>query len=134
MKRLVTELEEINTGENSSFNLMVNPNLSDFFFWHFHPELELVYIDGADGTRHVGEHLSQYVQNDLVLIGSYIPHLNFDYGIKTNYEKMVVHMRPDFLETAFLSAPELEGIKNLFELSRHGVAFGPASKMLLEHD
>jgi hypothetical protein len=52
-----TELERIVAHENSSLRLMVNPNLSDFFFWHFHPEYELVFIDGANGTRHVGKHI-----------------------------------------------------------------------------
>lgn len=126
-----TELEEISRPSNSSLRLMVNPNLSDFFFWHFHPEYELVYIDGASGTRHVGEHISRFEGSDLVLIGSYIPHLNFDYGVKTSYEKMVVHIRPDFLQAAHTSTPELQAIHELFQLSRHGIAFGETAKALL---
>ncbi|MDP5172137.1 MAG: AraC family transcriptional regulator [Bacteroidia bacterium] len=120
-----TELEEITRSSDSSIRLMVNPNLSDFFFWHFHPEFELVLIEGASGTRHVGEHISRYEGSDLVLIGSYIPHLNFDYGVKTEYEKMVVHIREDFLQHAHATAPELSGIHALMALSQHGVAFGP---------
>ena len=83
----VQALEKIAPDENSSFHLMVNPRLHDFFFWHFHPEIELVFISGADGTRHVGDHISSFGGSDLVMIGSYIPHLNFDYGIQTHYEK-----------------------------------------------
>ncbi len=126
-----TEFEEISHPSNSSLQLMVNPNLSDFFFWHFHPEYELVYIDGASGTRHVGEHISRFEGSDLVLIGSYIPHLNFDYGVKTPYEKMVVHIRPDFLQAAHTTTPELRAIHELFELSRYGIAFGETAKALL---
>lgn len=126
-----TELEEISRPSNSSLCLMVNPNLSDFFFWHFHPEYELVYIDGASGTRHVGEHISRFEGNDLVLIGSYIPHLNFDYGVKTTYEKMVVHIRPDFLQAAHTSTPELQAIHELFQLAQYGIAFGETAKVLL---
>lgn len=123
-----TELEEIARASDRSVRLMVNPNLSDFFFWHFHPEFELVYIEGASGTRHVGEHISRYEGSDLVLIGSYIPHLNFDYGVKTAYRKMVVHIRPDFLQQAYTSTPELGGIQQLFARSQHGVAFGAKVK------
>ncbi len=126
-----TELEEISHPSDSSIRLMVNPNLSDFFFWHFHPEFELVFIEGASGTRHVGEHISRYEGSDLVLIGSYIPHLNFDYGVKSDYEKMVVHIREDFLKNAHATAPELSGIHALMVLSQHGVAFGPQTKALL---
>ncbi len=123
-----TELEEIIAPSNSSLRLMVNPNLSDFFFWHFHPEFELVFIEGADGTRHVGEHISRFKGSDLVFIGSDIPHLNFDYGIKDSYEKIVVHIKPDFLKGAMLSTPELIGIHQLFEKSQHGIAFGTETK------
>jgi len=126
-----TELEEIQPAANSSFSLMVNPDLSDFFFWHFHPEFELVYIDGADGNRHVGKHLSKFKESDLVLIGSYIPHLNFDYGVKTKYEKIVVHLRPDFLRQNLEGMPELNALQSLLIESQHGIAFGSTTKKLL---
>lgn len=126
-----TELENIYFDEKSSIRLMVNPNLSDFFFWHFHPEYELVFIDGANGTRHVGEHISRFTGSDLVLIGSNIPHLNFDYGIKSTYEKIVVHIKPDFLKNAREILPELKNIQKLFELSRHGLAFDNQTKSLV---
>lgn len=118
------QLEEINPDVNSSFRLMINPRLNDFFFWHFHPEFELVYIEGTDGTRHVGEHISRFEGSDLVFIGSYIPHLNFDYGVKGNYEKIVVHIRPDFMGNAMAQTPELRIIDELFEKSCFGIAFG----------
>ena len=126
-----TELERIVAHENSSLRLMVNPNLSDFFFWHFHPEYELVFIDGANGTRHVGKHISRYEGSDLVFIGSNIPHLNFDYGVKTPYEKIVVHIKPEFLKDAFSSTPELHAVHLLFEESKQGVAFGKKAILLV---
>ena len=78
------QLEQINPDAKSSFRLLHNPRLNDLFYWHFHPEYELVYIEGANGTRHVGDHISLYEYSDLVLIGSNIPHLNFDYGMVAN--------------------------------------------------
>ncbi len=119
-----TELEHITPPQGSSISLMVNPDLSDFFFWHFHPEYELVFIQGANGNRHVGKHISKFEGSDLVFIGAYIPHLNFDYGIKTPYEKIVVHIHPDFLKNAFPSTPELASIQRLLNLAQHGIAFG----------
>ncbi|GAA4455213.1 AraC family transcriptional regulator [Nibrella saemangeumensis] len=117
------QLEEIRPDADSSFRLLVTPKLHDFFFWHFHPEYELVYIEAGEGTRHVGEHMSRFQESDLVLIGPYIPHLNFDYGIKTDYEQFVLQMREDFLSGAFNNIPELASIHKLFEKARHGVYF-----------
>ena len=126
-----SEFEEIITRDLSSFNILVNPNLSDFFYWHFHPELELVYLDGADGNRHIGSHISRFMGSDLAFIGSNIPHLTFAYGIKTAYEKTVVHIKPSFLEHALVNTPELADVHQLFILSQYGIAFGEKSKKLV---
>jgi AraC-like DNA-binding protein len=123
--------EKISPDLGSSFHLMVNPRLNDFFFWHFHPEIELVFIDKASGTRHVGDHISRYEESDMVMIGSYIPHLNFDYGVKTDYEKTVLHIQHDFLTGAIERTPELFRIRDLFKLASHGIAFGDAAKALV---
>lgn len=123
--------EKISPDRGSSFHLMINPRLNDFYFWHFHPEIELVFIDQASGTRHVGDHVSRYEQNDLVMIGSYIPHLNFDYGVKTTYEKTVLHIQKDFMGGAMDQTPELFKIRDLFKLAEHGIAFGDVTKKMI---
>ncbi len=117
------QLETITNKVNRSFSIMFDPRLSDLFFWHFHPEYELVYIEGADGTRHVGNHISNYKGSDLVLIGSNIPHLNFDYGVKTEYRKVVVHLKKELIETNFYATPELVLINTMFQKSKQGLAF-----------
>lgn len=126
-----TQLEEIAPPIGSSFSVSLNPRMSDLFFWHFHPEYELIFFKG-NGTRHVGNHLTKFQRNDLVFIGSYIPHLNFDYGIKTPYEKIVIHLKEKFLEEAFLNTPEFNGIQKLLEASKNGIVFGEQTKKKLE--
>lgn len=117
------QLENIQPNDKSSFHLLHNPKLNDLFFWHFHPEFELVYIEGANGKRHVGQHTSNFKGSDLVLIGSNIPHLNFDYGIKTTYHKEVLHISASFKEKVFAEIEELEDVYELLEKSQHGIAF-----------
>ncbi len=122
-------LEKISPSNvNSSFSWLINPKLNDFFYWHFHPEYELVFIEAPEGTRHVGEHISRFAESDLVLIGSNIPHLNFDYGIKIDYNKTVLHIQPHFLENAFENTPELKAIEKLLEQSKLSIAFGKEVK------
>ena len=118
------QLEELHSDSKNSFSVKVNPRMNDFFYWHFHPEFELVYIENASATRHVGEHISRFEDSDLVFIGSNIPHLNFDYGVKTRYEKIVLHIHPDFFEKAIAFIPELSSVQDLFEKSKLGIAFG----------
>ncbi|NYJ26211.1 AraC family transcriptional regulator [Allomuricauda sp. ARW1Y1] len=117
------QLENIQPNDKSSFHLLHNPKLNDLFFWHFHPEFELVYIEGANGKRHVGRHISNFKGSDLVLIGSNIPHLNFDHGIKTEYHKEVLHISASFKEKVFTEIQELEDVYGLLDRSQHGIAF-----------
>jgi AraC-like DNA-binding protein len=123
-----SKLEEIASPEGSSFSISLNPKMSNFFYWHFLPEFELVFFRGADSNRLVGTHISRFKYSDLVLIGSYIPHLNFDYGLKTEYEKIVIHMRSDFLDKESLTTPEFKNVRELLKLSQYGIAFSEQTK------
>ncbi len=93
------------------------------FYWHFHPEIELVYVEAVSGIRHVGRHISGYTGSDLVLIGPNVPHLNFDYGLETEYKQIVVQLKVDFLEALILPTAEFGEIRALFERSHKGLAF-----------
>lgn len=122
------QLETISPASKSPFRLLHDPKLNHLFYWHFHPEFELVYIEGASATRHVGNHISQFSDSDLVLIGSNMPHLNFDHGVTTTYRKEVLHIKPFFKEHFIAQIPELQGIERLMELSKYGIAFSGATK------
>ncbi len=104
------------------------PRLRNNFYWHYHPEYELVYVEASNGIRHVGQHISSYMGSDLVLIGSNIPHLNFDYGLKTAYRQIVVQLKENFLGDAFTNTPEFDGIQKLFAKSSLGLSFSGETK------
>ncbi|RKS14135.1 AraC family transcriptional regulator [Flavobacterium sp. 120] len=115
--------EDIKRLAGSSFRILVNPKLNDFYYWHFHPEFELTFIVAPNGTRRVGDHIGNFEGSDLVFIGSNIPHLNFDYGIKTEYEKVVLQIKEDFFKNDFITTPELASIYQLFENSKKVICF-----------
>jgi len=117
------QLETIAPSRQSPFRLLHLPRLNHLFYWHFHPEYELVYIEGASATRHVGNSITHFEESDLVFIGSNIPHLNFDYGVKGDYIKDVLHINPSFNEDVLERAEELYAIRALFENSKKGMVF-----------
>ena len=115
--------EDIKRLAGSSFRILVNPKLNDFYYWHFHPEFELTFIVAPSGTLRIGNYVGNFEGSDLVFIGSNIPHLNFDYGIKTEYEKVVLQIKEDFFKNDFITTPELASIYELFENSKKVVCF-----------
>lgn len=115
--------EAIQPDIDSSFKILLTPNLNELFYWHFHPEYEIVYVEAESGVRHIGDHISKYEGSDLALIGPNIPHLNFDYGVKTTVETVVVQMKEHFLGKEFFALPEINAINNLFERAGSGLAF-----------
>jgi len=122
------QLEEVKPDAGSSFKIL-NPHLSDTFLWHLHPEYEIVYVEAAGGTRHVGDHISKYEGSDLVFIGPNIPHLNFDYGVRTHCEQIVVQMKENFLGEHFFNNPEIAAIKQLFKRACYGLSFTGDTKL-----
>ncbi|MCF2444507.1 AraC family transcriptional regulator [Dyadobacter sp. CY345] len=122
--------ENIAPDEGSSFKVLLTPGLNDTFLWHFHPEYEIVFVEGTSGTRHVGDHTSVYEGSDLVFIGPNIPHLNFDYGVRTECEQVIIQMKENFLGKDFLDIPELKSIKSLFQNSHYGLSFSGLTKQI----
>lgn len=120
--------KEIITFENGTSFKLFSPSLKNCFFWHYHPEIELVYVEALNGIRHVGRDISDFTDSDLLLIGSNVPHLNFDYGIQTECRQLVLQIRENFLQDIILPVPEFENIKILLERSYLGLSFSGQTK------
>lgn len=92
--------------------------------WHYHPELELVYVRGGHGRRHVGSHISHFQDGELILLGSNLPHLGFTDRMTNNEKETVVQFAPSFPNYEFLNLPEMRGVRDLMDRARNGISFG----------
>lgn len=97
--------------------------------WHFHPELELVYVNGGSGKRQIGSHVSYFRDGDLILIGSNLPHCGFTDKLTGNKCETVIQMKPDFLGNDFFDIPEMKKILQLLDISKSGIAFHGKTKI-----
>lgn len=97
--------------------------------WHYHPELELVYVNGGSGKRQIGSHVSYYTNGDLILIGSNLPHCGFTDACTGNTSESVVQMKTDFLGSDFFGIPEMRNVSQLFDRAQGGIAFGGRTKL-----
>lgn len=118
-------LEKIVPNFGHSFTLRkfeeINPNLVPF--WHFHPELEIVYVKHGSGKRHIGNHISYYNGGDLIFLGPNLPHYGFTDRLSGSNSEIVVQMKESFLGKNFFALPEMSNIQQLFERSKAGLSF-----------
>ena len=91
--------------------------------WHYHPEIELVYVSNGEGKRQVGLHLSNYSDGDLVLIGSNVPHTGFTEYFDQEIKEVVIQFKPEFLGNSIENVFEFKKISKLLELSKQGLVF-----------
>ena len=98
-------------------------NVNHYKSWHYHPEIELVYINGGSGKRQIGTHMSYFNDGDLILIGKNLPHCGFTDRSTGNRKETLVQFREDFLGQGFFDIPEMEKLKTLFSMAEQGLAF-----------
>ncbi|MDF2553240.1 MAG: AraC family transcriptional regulator [Chryseobacterium sp.] len=122
--------EDIHFEENKSFKIF-EPSMRHRFFWHYHPEIELVYVEALNGIRHVGKDISAFMESDLLLVGSNVPHLNFDYGIETEYKQIVLQLKENFMQEIILPVAEFDDIKKLLDRSYLGLSFFGETKKIV---
>lgn len=95
--------------------------------WHFHEELELNLILQGSGTRFIGDSIQQFENEDLVLVGSKLPHvwkndeIYYKGNSTLNAEAILIQFSPDFLGKDFLVLPEIHPIKALFHKAEQGL-------------
>lgn len=97
--------------------------------WHYHVELELVYIVRSEGTRFIGDTIDRFQAGELMLIGSNLPHMYqndsayFEPNSEKRAEAYAIHFKPAFLKTSFSDIPELLEFHTLIEKAKLGLKF-----------
>ena len=96
--------------------------------WHYHSELELLYVIKSNGTRFVGDIIQPFFAGDMVLVGSNVPHFwqndeqYFQGRTDISAEAILLQFVDDFVGDAF-QLPEMLHIKKLFSRALHGLQF-----------
>ena len=98
------ELERIEPSYGNSFALRkfesgIKENIAPK--WHFHPEIELVFIENGSGKRHIGNHISQYSNGDLIMVGPNLPHFGFTDRFSGTKTKSLFNSEKTLWATAF---------------------------------
>ena len=121
------ELEPISFESKSfSYNIYDNSNhnpAEKHQKWHYHPEIELVYVNNGSGKRQVGLNLSNYNDGLLILVGSNLPHTGFTDYFDDERKEVVIQFKENFLGDSLKEVFEFKNIFNLLKTSKKGIAF-----------
>ncbi|BFP39671.1 AraC family transcriptional regulator [Flavobacteriaceae bacterium GF1] len=122
------EAIEPNFGNSFTYNKYDESSSKNHTIWHYHPEIELVYVNSGAGKRQIGSHVSYFRDGDLILIGSNLPHCGFMEKNTGNKSQTVIHMKKNFLGNDFFGIPEMAKIQKLLDIAKSGIAFTGKTK------
>jgi hypothetical protein len=92
--------------------------------FHFHPALELTYIEHGQGRRLVGRQVANFESGDLVLLGPNLPHTWLtDPSDVTGQQAQawVIQFQHDFAGPKFWEMPEMNAIRSLLQKAGAGI-------------
>jgi len=112
-----------NTEATIHFKSFDSEEVNVFKFWHYHREVELLYINKGSGKRYIGSHISYFKGGELILIGPMLPHYSYVDPVLPGQRKVSVQLREGFPGVTILMMPEMQPIRQLLERARLGVSF-----------
>lgn len=98
------------------------------FLWHYHHEMELVWVRKGRGLRYVGRSVERFEAGDLVLLGSRLPHTWASAFDQPNgAEWCVIQFLPKHWSNEFWLLPEVRKLNVFLAQAARGMRFtGPA--------
>lgn len=92
---------------------------------HVHAEPEITWVESSFGVRYIGDSISEYRENDVVLIGSMLPHHYMSSPQDSQgpqWSRMKnIKFGDDFMR--LLALNEFASIRKMFDASASGVVF-----------
>lgn len=109
---------------NESFKAWKNGDPYIHNPWHYHPEYEIAYIHRGKGTLFVGDTMVDYDNNEIILLGSNLPHewrseINKEPDLYS--ETVSAHFKRSFIGESFYDLSEVSRLNDLLEKSSRGV-------------
>jgi AraC-like DNA-binding protein len=111
--------------------LLFDRRLAEFpFNWHYHPEFELTLTLDSAGMRFVGDHVEQYDDGDLVLLGPNLPHAWQSRTTRQGavHRALVCWFTEAWIGPLIAASPELRPLRGLLDASSRGLVFGRATR------
>ena len=104
--------------------------------WHYHEDYELFYPINGTGVRIVGDSIDYFNENELVLLGSKVPHLfkNELEDSSSQVDYIIIKFKPVLINKFVDNVPEFSNVKSLLENAHQGTIFEQMDNYLILED
>ncbi|WP_158250484.1 AraC family transcriptional regulator [Aquimarina sp. I32.4] len=117
-----------NTSLQESLLIDIKMYRQIYSLWHYHQELEILYITNHKGTAFVGDRVFSFNKSTLIFLGSNLPHMfkpDKSYRIAPNdgMEAFLLHFPINFITSIIQNTPEFNIVKKLLKKAERGIFF-----------
>jgi AraC-like DNA-binding protein len=102
--------------------------------WHFHPEIEILFVVKSTGTSYVGDGIRRFSDGEISIIGENVPHWwksdkkYIDSKATTGMKALIIQFNKDIFQSNFINLTEMTSIKELLDKSQRGIQFTGKSR------
>jgi AraC-like DNA-binding protein len=105
--------------------------------WHFHPEMEILFVVRSSGMCYVGDGIHRFAEGEISIIGENIPHWwksdnrYLDPESTSGVKALIVQFNKEVFGSNFVHLHEMNAIRKLFGRSQRGIRFTGKSRKIL---
>jgi len=122
----------------SKFYIDARRELVSYFAnpWHFHDELELTFVIKSEGTKFIGDHISEFKPGEIILLGSRLPHYwrnhnSYYQEVKDGAaEAIIIRFNQDYAGSEFLGIPPMKPVFDLLKDAKRGIYIAGQNEVL----
>lgn len=110
----------------NSFHIRQDTYPRNHNIWHYHEEIEFIWIYKGTGTLFIGDCIQSFSAGDTVLIGPNMPHYWLFENVGTTSQEdpidcIAIHFKKNFAGSDFFNIPEMGLLKDLLQNSEKGL-------------
>lgn len=105
--------------------------------WHFHPEIEILYVVKSSGICYIGDGINGFTEGEISIIGENVPHWwnsdskYLDTENKNGIKALIIQFKKEIFDANFINLYEMSAIKNLLGKSQRGIQYMGKSRKIL---
>ncbi|GAA4818146.1 AraC family transcriptional regulator [Litoribaculum gwangyangense] len=116
--------------EPDAFVFQIDNDITFFDKLHQHEEIQISFIVEGEGTLIVGDRVNYYKKDDIIVLGSNIPHVfKSDLNTSTNSKMLSLFFTQISFGKSFFELEELKEIQTFFKRSKQGFKLTSKNKL-----